>query len=699
MSLTKQPVQKPRTRKRKTTANPTMPTEIRFRVDQLPGCIHPETRAAVARLAAERGLIVWPWAFGRGERAVLRHRPPILASRWAERHRVVHESSRPGPWRNMVTPYAVGIMDAAFFPSVLNENIKKCPQSAGTEAVHNCIGYTIDRAPGPVLYVFPDETTARENAQERIIPMLRDSPRLREYHTGTSDDMGSVRIKLAHLIIHMAWSGSAARLGNKPIRYLVLDELDKYQGSKREAPAEALAEKRVITWGKRAIIWKLSTPTVVDGPIDKAFKESEARFRYHVVCPYCGCELLMDFEHIRWPEGHTDPVTVVSRSLGWYECPHCASPDDPKRGRWNDADRDLAVRNGLWREETSGLELNEHLARFLPISVGFHIPAWISPFVSLSKIAAKALEYELNPTLELLKDLQNNYKAEPWEAQYETRSEDAILALRDDRPRGAVPGPLPARKPGGEPQERVAAVLAAVDTQLRYFRYAIRAFGYGEEAESWLIQEGVAPTLNALDELFWRSEYLDAHDSPFKVRAVIIDAMGDPQRTAQVYAWASRNRSRVFPAQGVHAPATPVAYAPQEYFPGPKGERVKIPGGILLHKVDTTMFKGVLANKLAIAPGDPGAFHLHSGDGLLAYAKEMCAEVWNPEKNLWDNPKGRPNHAFDCEYLLWALHWMLGIAKKKRPGASKPAAKVLPPKPVPRLVGSVADRLAAFSRR
>ena len=37
---------------------------------------------------------------------------------------------------------------------------------------------------------------------------------------------------------------------------------------------------------------------------------------------------------------------------------------------------------------------------------------------------------------------------------------------------------------------------------------------------------------------------------------------------------------------------TPVAYTPQEYFPDPKGERVKIPGGILPHKVDTTMFKG-----------------------------------------------------------------------------------------------------------
>ncbi|PWL59056.1 MAG: terminase [Desulfovibrionaceae bacterium] len=676
----------------RTTKTATPASNLSFRVDQFPGWIHPETAAAVARLTAERGGIVWHWTFGRGERAVLRHRQPIPASLWAERHRVVHLSSRPGPWRNMVTPYAVGIMDAAFFPSVLTESIMKCPQSAGTEAVHNCIGYTIDRAPGPVLYVYPDETTARENAQDRVIPMLRSSPRLREYLTGMADDMGSLRIKMSHLTIYMAWSGSAARLGNKPIRYLVMDELDKYQNNKREAASEDLAEKRVITWERRAIIWKISTPSVVDGPIERAFKASEARFRYHVVCPYCGCELLMEFDHIRWPEDCTDPVKLLSRSLGVYVCQHC-------NASWIDADRDLAVRNGVWREESSGLELRQHLEQHRPISVGFHIPAWISPFVSLSKIASKALEYQLTPTLELLKDLQNNYKAEPWEAEFEQRDEDMILALCDDRPRGAVPGPLPPDRQGGKPQERVAAVLAAVDTQLRYFRYVIRAFGYGEGAESWLIQEGVAPTLEALDELFWRAEYLDAAGRSFKVKACIIDAMGEPQRTAQVYAWAARNRGRVFPSQGVHAPSTPVSYAPQEYFPGPKGERVKIPGGILLHKIDTTLFKGTLANQLAIAPGDPGTFWLHGdSDTLKAYAREMTAEVWNPEKNLWDNPHGRPNHAWDCEYLLQALAWMLNIAKKRRPGTAKPVKAT--PKPVPRpLVGSVADRLGALSRR
>lgn len=656
---------------------PTKPknNEVVFR--GAPAWLHPETLATARRILCREP---WRFAFGLGERAVFRCRKPIPVSQWAERHRVLHQSSRPGRWHNAVTPYTTGIMDASFFPSVRSVTMMKCPQSGGTEAVHNCIGYAVDRAPGPVLYVYPDEATAKENAQDRVIPMLMASPRLREYMTGMADDLSALRIKLAHMTIHMAWSGSASRLGNKPIRHLVLDELDKYQNQKKEASSEALAEKRVITWGRKARIWKISTPTVVDGPIHRAWQQAEARYSYHVICPHCGAELLMDFEHIHWPED-TGPVQIQSRSLAWYECQHCAA-------HWTDADRDEAVRRGCWREDESGLALMEHLEAARPMSVAFHIPAWISPFVKLSDVAAIACSCALSGDRMEKKDLQNNFRAEPWEEEFETRTEDAILALCDDRPRGVVPGPE--TLPDGRSRARVACLLAGVDTQLRYFRYVIRAFGYGDDAESWLVQEGVAPSLAALDELFWNSEYSDSAGTRYKVRAVMIDAMGHPERTAAVYAWAAKHRGLVFPSQGVHSPASPIAYAPQEYFPGMKGERIKIPGGILLHRVDTTLFKGMLAAKLAIQAGDPGAFYLHAADAaavdarngsLLGYAKEMCAEIWNAEKNMWDNPHGRPNHAFDCEYYLQALAWMLHVSKARRPEERPATAPPRPPMP------------------
>lgn len=212
----------------------------------------------------------------------------------------------------------------------------------------------------------------------------------------------------------------------------------------------------------------------------------------------------------------------------------------------------------------------------------------------------------------------------------------------------------------------------------------------------------MAPNLEALDNLFWNSEYFDNQGKAYKVSHVIIYAMGEPQRTAQVYSWAAMNRGRVFPSQGVHSPSSPVSFSPVEYYPGPTGAKVKIPGGVLLHKIDTTLFKGTLANRLSIAPGDPGSFWLHSDpDTLAAYAREMTAEVWNPEKNFWDNPHGRPNHAWDCEYLLQALAWMLNISKRKRPdkSAKGPARQAPPPMPSPVVNRSIGDKLGSLRRR
>lgn len=227
--------------------------------------------------------------FSRGERKVMRRRKPIPVSQWAENHRIVGMSSIPGKWKNLFTPYLTSIMDAAGTIGVETVIICKSPQTGGSEAGHSIVGWCIDRSPGPVMYVFPDEITARENAKDRIIPMINDSPCLREYMTGYGDDTSSLRINLAHMPIYLGWSGSVSRLGNKPIRTLILDELDKYKNPKNEATSESLAEKRTTTWRSRRHILKISTPTTENGPIWTAFmQEAGARFDFWVHCPHCG---------------------------------------------------------------------------------------------------------------------------------------------------------------------------------------------------------------------------------------------------------------------------------------------------------------------------------------------------------------------------------------------------------------------------
>jgi phage terminase large subunit GpA-like protein len=279
------------------------------------------------------------------------------------------------------------------------------------------------------------------------------------------------------------------------------------------------------------------------------------------------------------------------------------------------------------------------------------------------------------------------------------------LALCDDRPRGKVPGPV-----NGVP--RVAALVAGVDTQADYFRYVIRAFGFGELEESWLVQCGTVQNFVALEDLLRKSVYEDSQGNQYRVRAAVIDAMGKPGRTKQVYSWAAR-RPWVMAYQGKQSlQGAPVAYSPIEFFPDVKGVKVKIPGGLLLRRVDTTFFKNDLAEKLTIAPGDPGCFRLHSNviqrkdgvdheDVLLDYAREMCAEAYNPETLTWENPKQRPNHFWDCEVMCLVGAWELGLRNKRPPaaaGVGKSAGRQGPPIPPRAMDMSVGDMIANARR-
>ena len=634
--------------------------------------------------------------FSQAEKMVLHKRKPESPSVWAARHRVLRLSSIPGRWKHVFTPYLASLMDALRYPGVEVGILCKSPQTAGSEAGLNLLGHAADHAPGPAMVVYPDRDTAREISRDRLMPMFEDSPRLRRHLSGTVGDESSIRINLRHMPIYLGWSGSVSRLGSKPIRLLILDEMDKYINSTKEANSDALAEKRTITWRGRRLILKISTPTTENGPIWVAFsEEAHARFDWQVVCPHCGGAQVMNFDNIRWPDDVRDPELVLKDRLAVYQCGHCEA-------QWDDPTRDQAVRSGQWVERGTQLEIFTYMKIHKPTKLGFHIPAWISYFVSLSEIAHAFLKWKKSGRLADLKDFMNQYKAEPWTEVRAERQEDAILALCDDRPRGIVPGPVK-----GIP--RVAGLVAGVDTQSSYFRYVVRAYGFGQTEESWLIQAGTAPTFEALDQLLWKNVYNDAEGNEYRVKAAVIDAMGAPGRTKAVYAWCSKH-PRAMAYQGKQNLSTPIAYSPIEFYPDTKGQKIKIPGGILLRRVDTTFFKGDLAEKLSIAPGDPGTFWLHantidrkltgeSGGILNEYAKEMCAEVFNPETLVWENPKNRPNHFWDCELMALVAAWELGLRNRKAP-SPEPQVKRAEAKPrtSTRQV-SAADRLAAIQRR
>ena len=642
----------------------------KFRLRGFPAWMPEEVRAGVlacrdamrAQKGSDKRGLLWKAEFSRGERRVLTYAPPMPVSRWAERYRVVETGAIRGKWKNLFTPYLVGIMDVMGMPFVQRGSLCKSPQTGGSESGHNIVGYCVDRMPGDVMYVFPDELTARENARDRIIPMITGTPRLASYMTGSDDDASALRIKLAHMVIYLGWSGSVSRLGNKPIRILIMDEVDKYKDPKNEATSIDLAEKRTTTWEKRGRkIFKISTPTTENGNIWRAFNEADVRFVYWVKCPHCGEMQLMKLENIGWPNKGTPDEPkfgdVYSKRSAWYACEHCGVC-------WNDADRDRAVRAGRWREQDTGMDMYAYMEAYKPVSVAWHLPAWLSYFVSLSEIASKILRWTQSGELSALKDLKNNYEAQPWAEQHEERKEDSILLLCDDRPRGVVPGPLP----DSPDVPRVACLLAGVDTQKDYFRYVIRAFGYGRRGPTWQVQCGALNTFDDIDEVMRNRVYTDVSGTEYRVSGIMIDAMGD--RTAKVYEYCADRKGWAFPWKGEQRMSTPYDLTPLEYYPEQSGKKKRIEGGLTLFRCNTTHYKSDLAQRLLVAPGDPGAYLMHSNERgeLKQYAAEMVAETWDDEHQCWVNAKRRPNHYWDCEVMALALADIKGVQNIPLPG-------------------------------
>jgi phage terminase large subunit GpA-like protein len=622
------------------------------------------------------------------EQKIFRKHKKIPVSRWCERYRYVTMSVLPGRWRNEVTPYLAGIMDASFFPSVQTIILCKGPQVGGSESINNCLGYAIDRDPGPALCIYPDEQTARENSQDRIQPMIKTSPRLRSYMTGVEDDSSMLRISLQHMPIYMAWARSAARLANKPIRYLIFDETDKYPetAGKKETDPISLGEARTITYRHNRKIWKISTPTTETGNIWKALTtEAQVIFDFWATCPACGHHHRMTFGQIKWahrtetgPDGkcHSeDPETIEAEKLAWYECPQCLA-------EWNDYDRDRAVRDGDWRDRKTGMALFPYLKARTPVKIGFHIPSWISPFVGFSTVAAAFLRGQSD--LNKFKDFHNKHLAEPWKMVITSKSEEQILAARCELPPQTVP-------------ENALALTCGVDTQKHGFWFAVRA--WAADMTSWLIHYGFLATEAELDRIIYETAYPVANsERTMRIFRALRDTGGgekydDMSMTEESYLWILCNRGRggcaIWGSKGSSRALPGMLSIGNEILATPAGK--KLPGALRIISIDTEKAKDQFHYRLQLASKDdtrslPGALFLHAETGA-EYAAQILAE----EKQLidkheeWVNVHQRPNHLFDAEILAAACVEMefpggglrLLAARNAETGASQAKRRII----------------------
>lgn len=570
----------------------------------------------------------------------------LTVSQWADRSRVLDAANaEPGPWHTERTPYLKGVMDALNDSNIEDITIMASTQCGKTESMLNMMGYVIDQDPGPMLLVMPREDDAKSISSKRVIPMLRNSVALRSHFTTNSDDITKMEITLDRMTIFLAGANSPAALAQRPIRYLFLDETDKYPlFSGNESDPIKLSTERTRTFWNRKIV-KCSTPTTEDGYIFREYESSDRR-KYYVPCPFCEKKQILLWSQVKWPEKIRDPEEIKSRRVAWYECAGC-------KKKITDGMKQRMLLKGEWIAEGFAGE-----GEFRRSRAGFWINAIYSPWLSFSEIAAEWLNSYEKP--ELLMNFINSWLAEPWRENLGKTHPDEVRKLQRLFQAGIVPA-------------EALVLTGGVDVQKDHFYATIRAWGYHQR--SWNILAVRVEHWEDVIQVMFRTSYASENPNidPFPVRLTCIDT---GYRTSEVYEICSAWRDITRPVKGRdQLGGIPYRSNVIERFPD---TGAIIPGGLALYTLDTSYFKDKVKRLMQNTALDgPAGWFIHKNPSH-DYVKQLCSEhkvIIRDKKTRRAREEWRPvsthaaTHFWDCEIYGTAAAEMLRVFYwKEEPG-------------------------------
>lgn len=548
--------------------------------------------------------------------------PRVKVSEWAERYRVLtsQASAVYGPWRNDTAPYLTEMMDCVCNPNVHEVAIMAASQVGKSEVALNVIGWTIATRPAPIMVVLPSVEMGEGWSKDRLAPMIRESPDLR-------DRVHEAKSRFSHnTILYKSFPGgqitiaganSAASLCSRPIQLLVFEEVDRAPANvDGEGDPVNLARKRTSTFVTDKKVVLISSPRVKGvSRIEKAYENSDQR-KYHVPCPHCGSSQALEFSGLRWERG--DPGDAH------YQCLHCSKE----------------IRDGHKREMLAA-------GRWVPSKkhsrVGFHISALYSPWVQFSEIAA---EYEeAGDNQELLKVFFNTYLGLPYEMTADAIPTHELVARREEY--------------AAEVPQGVLVLTMGVDVQADRLEYEVVGWS---ETESWSVAVGrifgdpsTPLPWNELDALMAKPWHHEGKVD-LKIAATGVDSGG--HWTQVVYGYCRERASkRVFALKGVGGPGRPLVGSPYGRRSGRDRRKVE------LYPVGTDEAKDTLYAQLRVSRGSYGYCHFPLRPEYSdAWFEQLTAEVMvqaesgGLRSHSWVLPSGKRNEALDARvYAMAAL--------------------------------------------
>jgi phage terminase large subunit GpA-like protein len=245
------------------------------------------------------------------------HQEPFLSvTEWAAQHRFLTgaESGRYNPKR---CPYQQAIQDAFCDPAVREITWQSAERVGKSTVGANILGYVIDREPANILWVMPSRESVSDFLKDEIEPMFRASASLwSKVSTGRTSTgrTNNIRRKtFLNGVCTFVGGGSASPLAFRTVRVVVLDEIDKLKNLPGEGDADALASKRVSTYGTDFKILRFSKPTVEGESRIARHYERGTRSRYFISCPGCG-----EFQELGWALLRFDDVTLRCASCDHF---------------------------------------------------------------------------------------------------------------------------------------------------------------------------------------------------------------------------------------------------------------------------------------------------------------------------------------------------------------------------------------------
>lgn len=552
--------------------------------------------------------------------------PPenITVSEWAEKYRQLDAktTARPGPWRNSSTPYLKGLMDE--FNNYETEEIVfvKPTQVGGTEAILNMIGFVIDEDPSPAMVVYPTDELAKSISKNRIEPMLLNSPTLKEkYH---ENDSSVLEMQFDDMYLSLVGSNSPSGLASKPIKYLFLDETDKYPGaSKKEADPVSLAKERTKTFHNRKIVLA-STPTLKNNHIWEAKENADVEKHYLMPCPHCGRKIEFKFSNLRFPDDES--MSYADRAeRARYVCQECGSII-------TDSQKYIMLQQGTW-------EIVERKTQFAR-KVVFWLNTLYSPFVRFAEVAKEFLTSKDDS--EAFQNFVNSWLAEPWEDTKLKTSADLVMERQTALPELIVP-------------EWTKLIVGGVDVQENSLYVSIRAFG--NHITSQNIYHKQVLNFSAVEQIM-NTPYRNANGDEFIVSLCLIDSGYDADST---YDFCADNSDWAVPVKGASNPMI------NHYKISKINKTDSKAYGMSLVIVDTGKYKDMIASRMRKKNGR-GSWMVYQGCDR-EYAEQVTAEHKinvktnnGKVKQEWHLKSSHAdNHYFDCEVYCMAAADIMGI--------------------------------------